>query len=56
MAEVQKQKLETGGKIVTSEKDFKEDTALADQKFVHDMALKAVEGELANEKPDNANS
>jgi hypothetical protein len=53
IAEQQKNRFETEGKLVTSEKDFKEDTALADQKFGHDLALAAVEGELANEKSDN---
>jgi hypothetical protein len=52
MAEVQRQKLETEGKLVISDKDFKEETILADQKFGHDLALKAVEGELDNEKLD----
>jgi hypothetical protein len=52
MAEAQAQRYETEGKLVTSQKDFVEDTALADQKFGHDLALKAVEGELASE---NAN-
>ena len=52
IAEIQKQKYETEGKLITSDKDFKEDTALADQKFGHDLALKAVEGELESEKPD----
>jgi hypothetical protein len=52
MAEAQKQKFETEGKLVTSEKDFKEDFALNEQKFGHDLALAAVEGELANENAD----
>ena len=42
MAEQQKQMYETQGKIQTSQVDFKEDTALADQEFKHDMALEAI--------------
>jgi hypothetical protein len=52
MAEQMKQKYETEGKLITSDKDFKEDTQLAEQKFGHDLALKAVEGELLSEKSD----
>jgi hypothetical protein len=52
MAEQQKQQYETQGKLITSDKDFKEETQLADQKFGHDLALAAVEGELANENAD----
>ena len=50
MAEVQKQKLETDGKLTVSDKDFKEAGVLAEQKFGFDLALKAVEGELNDEK------
>ena len=52
MAEVQKQKFETEGKLVVSDKDFKEAGILAEQKFGFDLALKAVEGELNDEKLD----
>jgi hypothetical protein len=52
MAEVQKQKIETTGKLTVSDKDFKEAGVLAEQKFGFDLALKAVEGELNNEKLD----
>jgi hypothetical protein len=53
MAQMAEQRSETEGKLITSDKDFKEDTALAEQKFGHDLALAAVEGEIANEKPDS---
>jgi hypothetical protein len=52
MAEVQKQQLETGGKLKVSDKDFKEAGVLAEQQFGYDLALKAVEGELNDEKSD----
>jgi hypothetical protein len=50
MAEQMKQRYETEGKLITSEKDFKEETALNEQKFQHDMALVAIESELQDEK------
>jgi hypothetical protein len=50
MAEQMKQRYETEGKLITSEKDFKEETALNEQKFQHDMALAAIESELQDEK------
>jgi hypothetical protein len=50
MAEAAKQKMETQSKLVTSDKDFKEETALEEQKFGHEMALRVIEGELSNEK------
>jgi len=42
MAEQQKQMYEAQGKIQTSQVDFKEDTALSEQTFQHDMALEAI--------------
>jgi hypothetical protein len=50
MAEVARQQYETKGKLTISEKDFQEDLVLNEQTFGHDMALKAIEGEMSNEK------
>ena len=45
---------ETEADIFKSHKDFREETALADQKFKQDMALTMVEGELKNEQAQSA--
>lgn len=50
MAEQMKQRYETEGKLITSQKDFTEETALSEQKFQHDMVLTALENEMKDEE------
>jgi hypothetical protein len=40
--------------IFKSVTDFKEDKALAEQKFKHDLALTMVEGDIKNEQAKSA--
>jgi hypothetical protein len=56
IAEMQKRRFETEGKLTTSDKDFKEESALAEQQFGYDLTLKAVEGELQNEKSNTGSA
>jgi len=42
MAEQMKQRYETEGKLITSQQDFKEELALNEQEFQHDMTLEAI--------------
>lgn len=51
MSEQMKQRFETEGKLTVSQKDFAEEKALNEQEFGHNLALKALEGEIANERP-----
>ncbi|RLC75583.1 MAG: hypothetical protein DRJ03_30070 [Chloroflexi bacterium] len=50
MAEQLKEKLEGDKKIRVSDKDFQEQLVLNEQEHGHNLALAALEGELANEK------
>jgi hypothetical protein len=45
---------ETESDVFKSHKDFREDQALEDQKFKHEMALTVVEGDLRNEQAKSA--
>jgi len=47
MAEQAKIQQETQGKLITSEKDFNEETTLSAQQFKYDMALEAIKHEAA---------
>jgi len=50
MAEQAKQRFETEGKLVVSQQDFQEESALAEQEFGHNLALEALKLEAVNEK------
>jgi hypothetical protein len=49
-AQQMQRQFETEGKLKISDKDFKEEQALADQQFGYDLALEAVKHEAVSEK------